>query len=148
MPHENRYNKTRDGYILECETLLKIELPKAYWRTSIEQAEALHQAALFFNSNPWNFIKLARSYNLPVVAKLPAWIPPSDYKPSPAEWRVIRVCMIERLKMLAVAANIYERSGIGTVTAYNEKSKIKEVLGKMEVNFIVSESDCKNIERW
>lgn len=134
MPHENRYKKTRDGYIVECETLLNVQLPKAYYRVAIEEAEALHQAALFFNSNPWNFIKLARSYNLPVVAKLPAWIPPSDYKPSASEWRTIRVCMIERLKTIAVAANIYERSGIGTATAYNEKEKIKEVLGKMGVN--------------
>ena len=66
-PHESKYTKTRNGYILAFEEMIEMELPLAYHRLTIEQAFKLWESTKL-----WEFPGLqndAGKMGLPLIAK-------------------------------------------------------------------------------
>lgn len=136
MPHESRYNKTRDGYILEIESRFEVTLPKAFYRVKIAEAEELHQAAMFFQSNPARWFELCKKLKLPAVVKVepPPVESPETLLLTKRDWKLIRSCLIARRKKIAIHAHTWERVQIGSEAMYNEHLQICDLLKRMGYN--------------
>lgn len=130
MPHDSRFEKTRDGYIVEVESLLELSapLPKAFYRLKITQAQELHEAALFLRSNPQKWIDTCKKYKLPLVVSLPPVETPEVALLTRKDWKLIHDALIARRRKLAIHAHTWEKAQIGSEHLYTEYMAIKDLL--------------------
>lgn len=133
MPHDSRYEKTRDGYIVEIESLLEMTsaLPKAFYRLKISQAQELHEAALFLRSNPQRWIDVCKKFKLPLVVSLPPIETPETALLTRKDWKLIHDSLIARKKKLAIHAHTWERAQIGSEKSFTEYNAINELLARL-----------------
>lgn len=64
-PHSKYYLKSKDGYIISCEEVLKLKykLPLAFYRLDIARASELYNTLCAFGKPA--FIELCKEYELP-----------------------------------------------------------------------------------
>ena len=69
MPHENKYRKTREGYLIELEERLNADqLPKEYQRLSIASLHELAEIARIYGIDKFNEYAIY-ALGLPKVGK-------------------------------------------------------------------------------
>jgi len=67
MAHENKYTKTKEGFLIMIEDHLNIELPLVYWRLKIDKAFLLWDS--LSKKDYAYFYYLSGLWGLPFVSK-------------------------------------------------------------------------------